>query len=77
MHIELKGLNRSKKNNKSIKPEKGTCKAIKDYQNARSGLEYTTAEERVSQAPSAPSTKVLMEMNQHMSLHVNYTMTMK
>jgi hypothetical protein len=38
---QLNGVNPSKKNNKIMKPEKGTCKEIKEYQNARRGLEYT------------------------------------
>jgi hypothetical protein len=58
----LKGLNFSKKNNECLKPKNGTCKINKIISKGKKGVWNThTTKERVSQAPSALSMKVLME----------------
>jgi hypothetical protein len=52
-----------------LKLVKGTCKVINGYQKAREEVwNAKIIEERVSQAASTPSTKVLIEMDQMIPL---------
>jgi hypothetical protein len=68
MHINKKELIPTRKNRriKFLKPEKGTCNALNEYQKEdKRGLEYTHCRGKgISSKQAAPSTKALMEMDQ-------------
>jgi hypothetical protein len=46
-----------------LKYEKETCKSNKEYQKERKAFGIHIVDERVSQEASAPSTKMLMELD--------------